>query len=377
MRWPASLALPGRSLEAVGNGGPRYMTVAAFAVTELGLRPASHVLSQPFGARRPIGGRDSVVPAPRRRPARETWCSTHWDSKPGGRAGIFSGRPWRSRYDVDGDVVGAMRRRIPLDFQVSDTLLAVLAGRGVILDGDLEHFFYPSLDHLHDPFELQEMDLAVARTFEAVRRGEHVAVHGDFDVDGITGSALLAETLARPRTGRPQGAGGTGLHPRPRRRRLRRGQPHDPRVGGQGRDPADHRGHGRRRRGGDRPGPRHGHGRHRPGSPHLRGAPGGHGPGQSPARRRHLPQRRAVRGGGGLQVRPGPEAGRARQPARRLPGLGAGPGGPGPGGGPDGPGGREPHPGQEGAGALQRPPEASARAWRRCWPSAAWTGASP
>jgi len=110
--------------------------------------------------------------------------------------GIFSGRPWRPRFGVDDDVVGAMRRKIPLDFQVSDTLLAVLAGRGVTRGGELEHFFYPSLEHLHDPFELQEMDLAVARTFEAVRREEHVAVHGDFDVDGITGSALLAETLA-------------------------------------------------------------------------------------------------------------------------------------------------------------------------------------
>ena len=111
-------------------------------------------------------------------------------------AGIFSGRPWRPHGDVAGDVVDGMRRRIPLDFQVSDTLLAVLAGRGVIRGGELEHFFYPSLDHLHDPFELQEMDRAVARMFRAVRAGEHVAVHGDFDVDGITGSALLAETLA-------------------------------------------------------------------------------------------------------------------------------------------------------------------------------------
>lgn len=113
-----------------------------------------------------------------------------------GPAGIFSGRPWRPHFGVDGDVVGTMRRKIPLDFQVSDTLLSVLAGRGVTRGGELEHFFYPSLDHLHDPFELLEMDRAVARLFQAVQAEERVAVHGDFDVDGITGSALLSETLA-------------------------------------------------------------------------------------------------------------------------------------------------------------------------------------
>lgn len=116
--------------------------------------------------------------------------------EPGEPVGVFSGRPWRPHFAVDDGVVSVMRRKIPLDFQVSDTLLAVLAGRGVTRGGELEHFFYPSLDHLHDPFALQEMDRAVARVFAAVRRGERVAIHGDFDVDGITGSALLAETLA-------------------------------------------------------------------------------------------------------------------------------------------------------------------------------------
>ncbi len=110
--------------------------------------------------------------------------------------GIFSGRPWRPHCGVDGDVVSVMRRKIPLDFAVSDTLLSLLAGRGVTRSGELDHFFYPSLDHLHDPFELTEMDRAVERMFRAVRARERVAVHGDFDVDGITGSALLSETLA-------------------------------------------------------------------------------------------------------------------------------------------------------------------------------------
>ena len=98
------------------------------------------------------------------------------------------------------DLVTTMRTKVPLDFQVSDCLLQVLAVRGVTGGRDLERFFYPSLDHLHDPFELQEMDRAVERTLQAVRDGERVAVHGDFDVDGITGSALLHETISALRS---------------------------------------------------------------------------------------------------------------------------------------------------------------------------------
>lgn len=109
--------------------------------------------------------------------------------------GVFTGRPWRRGAPVDEAVLTAMRRKVPLDVPVSDCLLRVLASRGVTGGRALEGFFYPSLDQLHDPFELEEMDRAVERVRQAARDGERVAVHGDFDVDGITGSALLHETL--------------------------------------------------------------------------------------------------------------------------------------------------------------------------------------
>jgi single-stranded-DNA-specific exonuclease len=109
--------------------------------------------------------------------------------------GILSGRPWRAEFDVSGDLVARIRRKVPLHFSVSDQLLQILAGRGVTAGKELESFFFPSLDQLHDPFELKEMDLAVDRVLQAVRRGEKVACHGDFDVDGLTGCALLYETL--------------------------------------------------------------------------------------------------------------------------------------------------------------------------------------
>jgi len=73
----------------------------------------------------------------------------------------------------------------------SERMLNLLGARGLTSRRDLESFFYPSLEHLSDPFLLVEMDKAVARMLRAVRDQEKVAVHGDFDVDGITGCAVL------------------------------------------------------------------------------------------------------------------------------------------------------------------------------------------
>lgn len=115
--------------------------------------------------------------------------------------GIFSGRPWRAEFGVEDDLVAAIRRKVPLHDPVSDPLIQILAGRGVTAGKELDRFFFPSLDQLHDPFELKEMDLAVDRILQAVRNGEKVACHGDFDVDGLTGCALLYETLTTIESG--------------------------------------------------------------------------------------------------------------------------------------------------------------------------------
>ncbi|TFH55510.1 MAG: single-stranded-DNA-specific exonuclease RecJ, partial [Gemmatimonadales bacterium] len=113
-----------------------------------------------------------------------------------GPVGIFTGRPWLLHAALDPDLVVRMRRDMPLHFQVSDQLLQVLGVRGVTEPRELERFFYPAIQQLHDPFLLKEMDVAVERMFLACRRAEKVAVHGDFDVDGLTGCALLVEALA-------------------------------------------------------------------------------------------------------------------------------------------------------------------------------------
>jgi single-stranded-DNA-specific exonuclease len=90
-----------------------------------------------------------------------------------------------------GETVDRLRRDVPLMEPVSERLLTLLGARGLTSRRDLESFFYPSLEHLSDAFLLVEMEKAVSRVLRAARTGEKVAVHGDFDVDGITGCAVL------------------------------------------------------------------------------------------------------------------------------------------------------------------------------------------
>lgn len=112
------------------------------------------------------------------------------------QVGWLSGRPWQICDAVASETIDRLRREVPLMEPVSERLLRLLASRGLTNRRDLESFFYPSLDHLSDPFLLVEMDKAVARTLRAARNGETVAIHGDFDVDGITGCAVLYQLLS-------------------------------------------------------------------------------------------------------------------------------------------------------------------------------------
>ncbi len=70
-------------------------------------------------------------------------------------------------------------------------LAPLLARRGVLDAPGAERYLKPSLDQLHDPFLLAGMEAAVARLLDARDRRETVAIVGDYDVDGISATALL------------------------------------------------------------------------------------------------------------------------------------------------------------------------------------------
>jgi single-stranded-DNA-specific exonuclease len=75
------------------------------------------------------------------------------------------------------------------------TVARLLCMRGLGTPELAERFLYPSLDHLHDPFGLADMDRAVTRLERALAQGERIAVHGDYDVDGITSTVILRRAL--------------------------------------------------------------------------------------------------------------------------------------------------------------------------------------
>jgi single-stranded-DNA-specific exonuclease len=63
-------------------------------------------------------------------------------------------------------------------------------------DPEVAHrFLKPSLDHLHDPMALADMGVAVDRLLAAIARREKIAVHGDYDVDGVTSTVILRRAL--------------------------------------------------------------------------------------------------------------------------------------------------------------------------------------
>ncbi|HVS14481.1 MAG TPA: single-stranded-DNA-specific exonuclease RecJ [Thermoanaerobaculia bacterium] len=74
----------------------------------------------------------------------------------------------------------------------SSILAPLLARRGATDPEAARRFLDPRPDHLHDPFALAGMEQAVARLQHAMRHGERVAIVGDYDVDGVSGTALLA-----------------------------------------------------------------------------------------------------------------------------------------------------------------------------------------
>ena len=78
---------------------------------------------------------------------------------------------------------------------VPEPLAALLARRGVATAEAARAFLEPSPDQLHDPLGLAGMPAAVERLAAAHERRERVAVVGDYDVDGVTGTALLVAVL--------------------------------------------------------------------------------------------------------------------------------------------------------------------------------------
>jgi single-stranded-DNA-specific exonuclease len=79
--------------------------------------------------------------------------------------------------------------------KISPLLAQCLLNRGFSEPAAIENFLSPRLKNLADPFLLPNMDKAVERLFRAREQNEPLVIFGDYDVDGVTSTALLTEIL--------------------------------------------------------------------------------------------------------------------------------------------------------------------------------------
>ena len=82
-------------------------------------------------------------------------------------------------------------RELERELRLPEALCRLLAVRGLTSPEKAKDFLRPLLADLHDPSRLLGAEAAADRLAHAVRSGEMVVVHGDYDVDGISGAALL------------------------------------------------------------------------------------------------------------------------------------------------------------------------------------------
>ena len=86
-------------------------------------------------------------------------------------------------------------RRLSDAFMLTPLQARLLSARGIATEGEAERFMQPAASHLHDPGLFDEMDRAAEILHKAVTSGERILIHGDYDADGICGTALLYEVL--------------------------------------------------------------------------------------------------------------------------------------------------------------------------------------
>ncbi len=94
---------------------------------------------------------------------------------------------WKLRQDYEIEDVERLARELGVDRVIA----TLLVERGVRTFDEARRFFRPSLEHLHDPFEMKDMDKAVERIEKALRAKERIMVYGDYDVDGTSAVAVV------------------------------------------------------------------------------------------------------------------------------------------------------------------------------------------
>ncbi|GAU76912.1 single-stranded-DNA-specific exonuclease RecJ [Fusibacter sp. 3D3] len=99
---------------------------------------------------------------------------------------IFQSSIWHS-IDIDDDQI----KQYSQIFNTEPLITKLLLDRGMTTAEQVNTFFSPKLEDLHDPFLLKDMDIAVNRIKQAINGKEKIWIYGDYDVDGITSITVM------------------------------------------------------------------------------------------------------------------------------------------------------------------------------------------
>src|SRR5512135_192631 len=86
-------------------------------------------------------------------------------------------------------------QRLAAELRLSEVTARLLCIRGLEDPDAARRFLRPTLDDLGDPFRLAGMDVAVDRLLRGIEQKERIAIHGDYDVDGVTSTVMLRRCL--------------------------------------------------------------------------------------------------------------------------------------------------------------------------------------
>ena len=89
----------------------------------------------------------------------------------------------------------ALQQHLERELNISSAAARMLVVRDIQSAEEARQFIRPSLDKLHDPFLMKDMDKAVERLHQAITQGEKILIYGDYDVDGTTAVALMYRFL--------------------------------------------------------------------------------------------------------------------------------------------------------------------------------------
>lgn len=90
-----------------------------------------------------------------------------------------------------------IKQQLADELSISPILAQLLVQRGINTFDKARAFFRPSLDDLHNPFLMKDMDNAVERLTKAMQQNEKILVYGDYDVDGTTSVSLVYKFLSK------------------------------------------------------------------------------------------------------------------------------------------------------------------------------------